>query len=106
MDIRQFDQRIALQQMTVVRDAVGGHAETWATLATVWAKVRDMSGKEIFSAKAAGNAVSQCLTIRYRSDVKAAMRVLFADGSLARIEWIRQMNRKEYLELYAVAING
>lgn len=106
MDIRQFDQRITIQQMTVVRDEVGGHAETWATLATVWAKVRDMSGKEIFNAKAVGSSVTQSIIVRYRSDIKPNMRVLFSDGTMARIEWIRHVTRKEFIEMLCLSLNG
>lgn len=101
-----LDQRITLQQMTVARGALGGHEETWADLVTVWAKTRDMSGRELFNAKGMGSAVTQVITIRFRDDVKAAMRVKFANGALARIEWIRRVTRREYMELYCLDIDG
>ena len=101
----RLDQRVTLQQKTVARGALGGHQETWATLATVWAESRDMSGKEIFNAKAMGSEATQMITIRFRTDVTPDMRVLFADGSVARIEWVRHVTRREYMELYCLTIN-
>ena len=102
----RLDQRIIIQQKTTARGALGGHAETWASLATVWAETRDMTGKEIFSAKAIGSAATQLITIRFRADVKPDMRVLFSDGSLGRIEWIRHVTRKEYMELYVLTLDA
>ena len=101
-----LDQRITIQELTVVRGSLGGHDETWTPLATVWAQTLDMTGREIFQAKAMGSAATMLITIRYRNDVKADQRILFSDGSLARIEWVRHVTRKERLELYCLKIDG
>ncbi|WP_297505310.1 hypothetical protein [Ferrovum sp.] len=42
---------------------------------------------------------------RYRSGVRASQRILFTDGSIARIEWIRHVTRKERLELYCLRLD-
>lgn len=102
----RLDQRITLQKKTVVRGALGGHDDTWATLATVWAETADMTGHEIFNAKAMGSAATQLITIRFRSDVHADMRVIFSDGNMARIEWIRYVTRREFMELYCLSIDA
>ncbi len=101
----RLDQRITIQQKTVVRGALGGHDDTWATLATVWAETTDMTGREIFNAKAMGSAATQLITIRYRTDVHADMRIIFSNGSMARIEWIRHVSRREYMELYCLSLD-
>ncbi len=101
----RLDQRITIQQKTVVRGALGGHDETWSTLATVWAETTDLTGHEIFNAKAMGSAATQLITIRYRTDVRADMRVIFSDGSMARIEWIRRVTRREFMELYCLSLD-
>ncbi|MBW8066693.1 MAG: phage head closure protein [Ferrovum sp.] len=100
-----LDQRITIQTLTVVRGALGGHDETWSPLAAVWAQMMDMTGREIFQAKAMGSAATVLITIRYRSDVRASQRILFTDGSIARIEWIRHVTRKERLELYCLRLD-
>ncbi|BBE50898.1 Head-tail adaptor [Ferriphaselus amnicola] len=101
----RLDRRITLQQKTAARGALGGHQEVWSNLATVWAEVRDLSGREIFNAKAVGSAATRVATIRYRADVKADHRVLLANGIKLRIEWLRRIERHETLELYCLEID-
>ena len=100
-----LDQRITISQLTVARGALGGHDETWARYATVWAQMQDMTGREIFQAKAMGSAATKLFTIRYLAGVKPAMQVVAPDGTVCRIEWIRQVTRKEYLELYCLVLD-
>ena len=101
----RLDQRITLQKKTVLRGALGGHDETWSTLAVVYAETLDMSGREIFNAKAMGSEATMRITIRWRNDVHHDMRVVFLDGTMARIEWIRHVTRKQYLELYCISLD-
>ena len=102
----RLNQRITIQAMTLVRGALDGHDETWSDLAVVWAEVTDLSGREIFNAKAMGSEATKRITIRYRTDVKASMRVIFTDGSMARIEWIRRVSPRLWVELYCLDLNG
>ncbi|BAP88850.1 phage head-tail adaptor [Burkholderiales bacterium GJ-E10] len=101
----RLNQRITIQAMTRVRGPLGGHDETWSDFAVVWAEVTDLSGREIFNAKAMGSAVTKRITIRYRTDILAAMRVVFSDGSMARIEWIRRVSPKLWVELYCLDLD-
>ena len=101
----RLNQRITIQAMTRVRGALGGHDETWSNFAIVWAEVTDMSGRELFNAKAMGSEVTKRVTIRYRTDIVAAMRVIFSDGSMARIEWIRRVSPKLRVELYCLDLD-
>jgi SPP1 family predicted phage head-tail adaptor len=100
-----LDQRVTILEKTDVRGSLGGHDETWSTLATVWAQVLDMTGREIFQAKAMGSAATRLVTIRFRPDVMACMHVQFSDGATARIEWIRRATRMERLELYCLILD-
>jgi SPP1 family predicted phage head-tail adaptor len=100
-----LDRRVTIQRPTTTRGETGGPEASWAALAAVWAKVRDLSGKETFSATAAGSDVSRVVTIRYRTDVSDAMRILFEDGAFARIAWKREIGRKLFLEIYCEMIN-
>ena len=100
-----LDQRITIQQLTVVRGQYGGHDETWATFATVWAQIIDMSGREIFQAHAMGAAATKQITIRYHTGVVPAMQVVLPDGTIGRIEWVRVVSRKKYMELFCLVLN-
>ena len=106
MQSGKLDQRITLQTATVTKDAVGGPVETWATLATLWANVRDLSGKAINEAQQVGSAVTRRVTIRWRAGITAALRVQFADARVAKVAFVREVGRREFLELDCELING
>lgn len=101
----QRDRRVTLQSATLSRGETGGKVETWATVATVYARVQDANGSQIFQAQATGNKVDVVVNIRHRAGVTAAMRVLLHDGRVARITWVKVIGRDRELELYCEAIN-
>jgi len=105
MDAGRLDRRVTLQSATISKDAAGAPVSTWADLATVWANVRDLSGRDMIAAQQAGNAVSRVVTIRWRDGITAALRLLFSDGKTANIGWVREIGRKEWIELYAEVVN-
>ena len=49
---------------------------SWTALDTVWARVRPLSGREMFLAQQAASRVDVEITIRHRADVTDAMRVV------------------------------
>lgn len=106
MQIGKMDQQVTLQSASVSRGAIGGHTETWTDIATVWANIRDLSGREINAAQAAGSAISKVVTIWYRTDVNARCRVKLPDNTFARIAHLREIQRKRGLELYCESINA
>lgn len=76
----QLDQRITLQVKTLSRNDLGQPVPTWANLATtptVWARARPVRGAENFAAGQLQATADVVFTIRYRSDVTEAMRVLW-----------------------------
>ena len=100
-----LDQRVTLLQKTVARGNLGGLSETWAQFRKVWARVDDMTGREIFAAKGYGSASSMMVTTRYIEGITDAMNVQFSDGTIARIEWMRVVNRKQRMELYCLLLD-
>lgn len=69
MQAGQLRERIAIEAMTVVADGMGGETPTWATVATVWGRVRVQMGQEQF-ASAAGQVqgvISHKVNLRARS---------------------------------------
>ena len=72
--------RVDLQTNTPTRDAFGAEVAAWSTVATVWAAVSPVSGREFIEAKARAVDVTTRITIRYRPDVLPSptnWRVLF-----------------------------
>jgi SPP1 family predicted phage head-tail adaptor len=66
--------RIAIQTNTPTQDSYGQPVESWATVATVWAAVDMLTGRELYTAQQAQSEVNVRMTIR-RRDVDAKQRV-------------------------------
>jgi SPP1 family predicted phage head-tail adaptor len=76
MQAGKLNSRVKIEQKSTVQDAYGQPVETWTDVATVWAEVRDITGKEFVSAQATQNAVQTKITIRHRAGIVPAMRAV------------------------------
>ena len=54
MQAGRLDQRVTLERFTTTTDDWGGPIEAWAPLATVWAAVEPLNGREFIAAMAVG----------------------------------------------------
>ena len=97
-----MDRRIAIQQYSVTRSGSGHETKTWTTLATVWAEVRQKSGREYFGANQVVDEVDTLFIIRYRSDVTPKMRIVY-NGRNYNIRECREIGRRDALEMMAQA---
>lgn len=79
-------ERVAITQDTKTPDTQGGRSASESTLATVWARVRPLSGRELMQAQAVSSEVQYEVTIRYRADVTPQMRLTWTpyQGAAAR----------------------
>lgn len=80
-------------------DAGGYVSETWAPVATVWAKLDPKSGRESVDADQVVHRVSHVVTMRARDGVTAAMRLRFGSRILAILEMREIHERGRWLEL-------
>lgn len=95
----QMRDRITITTASNTLDAVGGDVPTPSTLATVWALVEPMSAAErVASTSAVTSAVQYRVTIRYRSDVTAKMRITHGARSY-EINGVLQSNRQDFTVL-------
>jgi len=69
--------RVSLQQSTLTADGGGGATLAWTTVATVWAAIQPLKGRERQRAEQIESPLTHRVTIRHRDGVTAAMRVLF-----------------------------
>ncbi len=75
--------RVTIQRLVTGQDDYGQPLDAWQDVATVWAKVEDLTGREYFQAQQVPTVqVSSRVTIRWRSDVKPEMRVLASNRLL------------------------
>jgi len=75
--IGELDKRIIIENSTEVDDGYGGKTISWATFATVWARVKPLKGFEKLRAMQIQSEVTHKITIRYRSGITTGMRVNF-----------------------------
>ena len=70
--------RVTLQRYELVVDDYGAplHGESWKDVATIWASVEAVNGRDFFAARQEQSEVTHKVTIRYRDDVTADMRIL------------------------------
>lgn len=64
--------RVTLQRPVETQDGTGAPVVTWTAVDTVWANVRPLQGRELFTAQAVHAKLTTEVTIRYRSDVVEA----------------------------------
>lgn len=100
MRIGDLRDRVTLQSVSTVADSGGGRSESYATLATVWAKVSQDSGAEAWVAQTQRHVRSWTVTIRHRTDVTGGMRVVHGSNTL-EITGMRTLDdeRNRWLEL-------
>lgn len=91
-------QRIALQAKTITKSE-GIPQENWTTVATVWAAVADISGREYFQAQAVQSEVTTRIKIRYRTGITPSMRVLYGDRVFNILSVIDKDERHRVIEL-------
>ena len=75
--------RVTLQSRATTQDAAGQQATTWADVATFWAQVEALSGREVLAAQAIQSQVSHRISLRYSPEFASptavsAMRLLYA----------------------------
>lgn len=69
--------KVELQANVPAQDPVTGEMRNvWTTIARPWADIVPMSAREFFSSNAEQSEVRGRMTIRYREDIDATMRVL------------------------------
>ena len=91
--------RITLQSFTTVPDIYGEPIKTWADLATVWAAVEPLRGREYFQAQQTRAEVSYRVRIRHRADILPTMRISHAGKTLEILSVINVNERSAELHL-------
>lgn len=77
VDPGELTERVTLQSRSVVQDAYGQDTITWTDVATVWARVRAVSGREFFAAAQVQQEQTVKVLIRVRADVLPTWRLVW-----------------------------
>jgi SPP1 family predicted phage head-tail adaptor len=73
----KLNQRITIQRRQAGQDGYGQETTAWTDVCTVWAEAEPLRGREQFLAQQTQVQADVRFVIRYRSDIDAAMRVLW-----------------------------
>ena len=78
IDPGAFRYELSLQQVDLTDDGMGGHAESWSEVATVFARVEPLSANMQFAAGQTMEEATHRVTLRYREDLTGGMRFVRA----------------------------
>lgn len=67
--------RAILEQATETRDSVGAVVQTWAAVATVWADIEPLYGRELIAAQQVTSDMTARIRMRWRAGVTPKMRI-------------------------------
>ena len=100
----RLDKRVTLQSATRARDNHGQSIEPWSDVATVWASVGPLRGREFFAAQQVSAETTHKVTVRYRASVNPKWRVKWGTR-IFRIESVMDpQERHERIELMCVEV--
>jgi len=77
MRIGELRHRVTLRKKEIAEDALKQQSEVWTDIATVWARIEPLSGREYFAARQENADVSVKVVIRYLPGITAETRVVF-----------------------------
>ncbi len=85
MQAGRLRHRITIQEPVTARNGFNEAITTWVTVATVWASVEPISGREFFAAEHVQSEITHRIRVRYRAGIAPTMRVVF-NGRYLMIE--------------------
>lgn len=75
MQAGKLRHRVTIQEQSTARDTFGQRVDTWTTVATVWASVEPLQGREFLDGRSLEAEISLRVRMRYRSGVEPTMRL-------------------------------
>jgi SPP1 family predicted phage head-tail adaptor len=102
MQAGRLDRRVEIQRRTQTQESNGEYVYTWATIATVWATVKDLRGAEFFSARQTNAEVTTRFYVRWIEGVTVLDRILY-EGRVYDIAQVSEMARRQGLDILAIA---
>lgn len=98
MNIEKMRHRIIFQRPTEEKDRLAGYKDDWFDVATVWAQISPVSGRE-YLAQVRETMVSHKIYCRYRDGITPRMRIKFKDRTFRIISVLNWDERNEGLTI-------
>lgn len=99
MKTGELRHRVTIEEKTVTKDSYGGEEVTWSEVATVWAAVEPLQGREFLDGRRLEAEISTRIRMRYRSGVLPGMRVTWGDHTYDVEAVIEHESRRRELRL-------
>ena len=74
--------RVQLRRREMLAEDEGGHSALYVPMATVWARVRSLTGRQGLSADGRAVAISHAVVLRFRSDLGPGDRIVYRGRQL------------------------
>lgn len=94
MRIGRLRHRVTIQAETATTDAGGGYASAWADVATVWARLEAMEGRELVLGGVIRGDASHRVTMRYRAGVTPDNRIVY-DGRVFDVVSVANLEERD-----------
>lgn len=99
----ELNRRVTLLRPVTSIGAAGGVTVTYESAGRVWAKVKDVSGREFFAAQKVNAEITTTFLIRWRGDIGAEWRIRHRDRDYDIVALPEVGNRDEGLQIMARA---
>lgn len=98
MKAGKLDRRITISVKTATRDTYGAEIIGWSTLATVWAEILPLSGREFFVASQFVPEAELKIRIRFREDFDETAKISYNNTDYDILH-IAEIGRQDGLEI-------
>ena len=95
----RYRHRVTIKDKVVARDSYGEEDVTWTNVATIWADVQPIRGREYLELDQAQADVTHRVYVRHRTGIEPTMRLYLGSRILQIESVIRPEERKIGLEL-------
>ncbi|MEG2469298.1 MAG: phage head closure protein [Comamonas sp.] len=97
---------ITIERATIITDSRGNRRESWEPIATCWASMADVSGRDFYAAQAYQAQDTVTFGIRWRDDIDKECRINHG-GAIYLIEQINHLGYKhDFIHLKARLTQG
>lgn len=97
-----MDRRIVIQEAQFVSGPGGVTSTVWVTIATLWASMKQVSGREYLAAASIQSDRKVTFRIRWIDGITPVHRILYR-GVEHDIHEVRELGRKQGIELHTTA---
>jgi SPP1 family predicted phage head-tail adaptor len=100
----ELDRKIDLQNFTTTTNDYNEEVPTWATYASVWAKMEFHTSTEGEASARQYAEMGLYFTIRYRADLEPDHQLIFEGNTYRIIGRPREIDRRRFLKIQAILV--